>query len=183
MLTIGNFDGVHVGHQAILRLIVERARALGGESVLYTFEPHPRRVLQSEQSLRLLETFAQKMETLEAFGVDAVIAEPFDLAAYTKLNFGKNLYAAQFTVNEDYLAYDSTTLWGDLSYPTNQDAHKLRIAPVADVVAGTATWQRVACGTGAQISPQLGDGQRLVWLDTSLARTDVVTRASAAGTC
>jgi len=80
VLTIGNFDGVHVGHQAILRLIVERARALGGESVLYTFEPHPRRVLQSEQSLRLLETFTQKMETLEAFGVDAVIAEPFDLA-------------------------------------------------------------------------------------------------------
>ncbi len=48
VLTIGNFDGVHVGHQAILRLVVERARALGGESVLYTFEPHPRRVLQSE---------------------------------------------------------------------------------------------------------------------------------------
>ncbi|MFO0687634.1 MAG: bifunctional riboflavin kinase/FAD synthetase [Myxococcota bacterium] len=80
VLTIGNFDGVHVGHQEILRQIVERARARDGEAVLYTFEPHPRRVLQSEQALRLLETFEQKMETVEALGVDAVIAEPFDLA-------------------------------------------------------------------------------------------------------
>ena len=80
VLTIGNFDGVHLGHQAILELVISRAQALGGESVLYTFEPHPRRVLQSESGLRMLETFDQKAEALEALGVDAVIAEPFDLA-------------------------------------------------------------------------------------------------------
>jgi riboflavin kinase/FMN adenylyltransferase len=79
VLTIGNFDGVHLGHRAILDLVISRARALGGESVLYTFEPHPRRVLQSESGLRLLETFDQKIETLAALGLDAVIAEPFDL--------------------------------------------------------------------------------------------------------
>ena len=79
VLTIGNFDGVHRGHQAILDLVISRAQALEGESVLYTFEPHPRRVLQSEQSLRLLETFEQKAETLEALGVDVIVAEPFDL--------------------------------------------------------------------------------------------------------
>ncbi len=79
VLTIGNFDGVHLGHRAILDLVISRARALGGESVLYTFEPHPRRVLQSESGLRLLQTFDQKIETLAALGLDAVIAEPFDL--------------------------------------------------------------------------------------------------------
>lgn len=79
MLTIGNFDGVHLGHRAILDLVISRAKAVGGESVLYTFEPHPRRVLQSESGLRLLETFDQKMETLEALGLDVVIAEPFSL--------------------------------------------------------------------------------------------------------
>lgn len=79
VLTLGNFDGVHRGHQAILKLVIDRARALDGESVLYTFEPHPRRVLEAESNLRLLETFEQKVETLEYLGVDAVIAEPFDL--------------------------------------------------------------------------------------------------------
>ncbi len=78
VLTLGNFDGVHLGHQAILDLVIARARVLGGESILYTFEPHPRRVLQAESNLRLLDTFEQKVETLEQLGVDAVIAEPFD---------------------------------------------------------------------------------------------------------
>lgn len=80
ILTIGNFDGVHLGHRAILDLVIDRARALGGESVLYTFEPHPRRVLQAESDLRLLETFDQKAETLASLGLDALVAEPFDLA-------------------------------------------------------------------------------------------------------
>jgi riboflavin kinase/FMN adenylyltransferase len=108
VLTIGNFDGVHVGHQAILRLIVERARALGGESVLYTFEPHPRRVLQSERSLRLLETFAQKMETVEALGVDAVIAEPFDLAfaRVSPEEFIEQYVHARVAPVEVYVGYD-----------------------------------------------------------------------------
>ena len=79
VVTVGNFDGVHMGHQAILAKVIERAKALGGESVLYTFEPHPRRVLQPASDLRLLETFDQKMEVLESLGLDAVIAEPFDL--------------------------------------------------------------------------------------------------------
>jgi riboflavin kinase/FMN adenylyltransferase len=80
VLTLGNFDGVHLGHQAILKLVIDRAKALSGESILYTFEPHPRRVLQAESNLRLLDTFEQKVETLQNLGIDAVIAEPFDRA-------------------------------------------------------------------------------------------------------
>ncbi len=78
VLTLGNFDGVHLGHQAILALVIASAKARGGESILYTFEPHPRRVLQPESDLRLLDTFEQKVETLEGLGLDVVIAEPFD---------------------------------------------------------------------------------------------------------
>jgi riboflavin kinase / FMN adenylyltransferase len=108
VLTIGNFDGVHVGHQAILRKIVDRARALGGESVLYTFEPHPRRVLQSEKALRLLETFAQKMETLEQLGIDAVIAEPFDqaFAQVGPQEFIESYVHARVRPVEVYVGYD-----------------------------------------------------------------------------
>lgn len=108
VLTIGNFDGVHVGHQAILRMIVDRARALAGESVLYTFEPHPRRVLQSEKALRLLETFDQKMETLAALGVDAVIAEPFDqaFAQVSPEEFIQDYVHARVRPVEVYVGYD-----------------------------------------------------------------------------
>lgn len=108
VLTIGNFDGVHLGHQAIIRQVVSRARALEGESVLYTFEPHPRRVLGSEASLRLLETFEQKMETLAAFGVDAVIAEPFD-QAFAKVRpeeFVGEYVHARIRPVEVYVGYD-----------------------------------------------------------------------------
>lgn len=108
VLTIGNFDGVHVGHQVILKKIVDRARALDGESVLYTFEPHPRRVLQSEKSLRLLETFEQKMETLEALGIDAVIAEPFD-SAFARVSPGEFIEQyvhARVRPVEVYVGYD-----------------------------------------------------------------------------
>ncbi len=108
VLTIGNFDGVHVGHQAILRMIVDRARALSGESVLYTFEPHPRRVLQSEKALRLLETFDQKMETLAALGVDAVIAEPFDqdFARVSPEQFIEDYVHRRVRPVEVYVGYD-----------------------------------------------------------------------------
>ncbi len=108
VLTIGNFDGVHVGHQAILRQIIDRARALDGESVLYTFEPHPRRVLQSEKALRLLETFEQKMETLADLGLDAVIAEPFDqaFARVEPEEFIEDYVHARVRPVEVYVGYD-----------------------------------------------------------------------------
>lgn len=80
VLTIGNFDGLHVGHQAIMRTIVERARNLGGQAVVYTFDPHPRKVVQPDAAPRMLTTLAQKLEMLEALGVDVVVIEPFDLA-------------------------------------------------------------------------------------------------------
>ncbi|MCP4903643.1 MAG: bifunctional riboflavin kinase/FAD synthetase [bacterium] len=108
VLTIGNFDGVHRGHQAILDLVIERAHALEGESVLYTFEPHPRRVLQPDVDLRLLDTFEQKVETLEALGLDAVIAEPFDLA-FAKITpevFVEQLIHEQIRPVEVFVGYD-----------------------------------------------------------------------------
>ena len=108
VLTIGNFDGVHLGHQAILDLVISRAAALGGESVLYTFEPHPRRVLRSESDLRLLETFEQKIETLERLGLDAVVAEPFDLdfARTTPEQFVTEFVHEGIGPVEVYVGYD-----------------------------------------------------------------------------
>ena len=80
ILTIGNFDGLHLGHQTILDTVTGRARALGGESVLYTFDPHPRKVLQPDRGPELLVNLDQKVELLAAAGLDVLIVEPFDLA-------------------------------------------------------------------------------------------------------
>jgi riboflavin kinase/FMN adenylyltransferase len=79
-VTIGNFDGVHLGHRAILRTVVGRARDLGGESVVFTFDPHPRKVIGEGSGPGLLTTLEQKVELLDQAGVDAVVVEPFDLA-------------------------------------------------------------------------------------------------------
>jgi riboflavin kinase/FMN adenylyltransferase len=80
IVTIGNFDGIHLGHQAILKTVVERAHDLEGEAVVYTFDPHPRKVLRPEKAPALMTTLEQKLELLEGAGVDVVIVEPFTKA-------------------------------------------------------------------------------------------------------
>lgn len=77
VVTIGNFDGVHFGHQMIMALVKERANACGGTSVVYTFRPHPQIALNPEKNLSLLCTYDEKLELLESLGIDAVIEEPF----------------------------------------------------------------------------------------------------------
>jgi riboflavin kinase/FMN adenylyltransferase len=77
VLTVGNFDGIHRGHRAILDTVVARAHDLAGEAVVYSFEPHPRKVLQPDRAPRLLTTLEQKLELLEEAGVDVTIVEPF----------------------------------------------------------------------------------------------------------
>ena len=77
VLTIGNFDGVHLGHQEMLRRIVERARTLDAPSVVLTFDPHPARVLHPQRAPRLIQTLRQREEAIAALGVDALVVVPF----------------------------------------------------------------------------------------------------------
>ena len=79
-LALGNFDGVHLGHQAVLQQVQASARAGQARAVLVTFEPHPAEVLAPERRPRLLQTRRQKLAALEEAGVDAVLVLPFDLA-------------------------------------------------------------------------------------------------------
>ncbi len=66
IMSMGNFDGVHLGHQALLRRVVEEARAQGGSSVVMTFEPHPLKILAPERAPRLILTHKDKMRLLRA---------------------------------------------------------------------------------------------------------------------
>jgi phosphoribosyl 1,2-cyclic phosphate phosphodiesterase len=79
VLAIGNFDGIHLGHQAILRSTVERARALNAISTALTFDPSPRRVLRQETAPLSLSTNAQRMQWFNALGLETAVVLPFTL--------------------------------------------------------------------------------------------------------
>lgn len=78
IVTIGTFDGVHLGHQKIIKRLVELKQKQGGEIVLFTFDPHPRKILFPEQKdLKLITTTEEKCDILKQFGVDHVLVYPF----------------------------------------------------------------------------------------------------------
>lgn len=77
VLTIGSFDGVHQGHQAILASVVAEARKVGGESIVLTFEPHPRKIIQPDKPLGLLSSLDSKIEKISQAGIDHIVVVPF----------------------------------------------------------------------------------------------------------
>src|SRR5438876_1696321 len=80
VVSIGNFDGLHLGHQEILKTVVKRAKELGLRSVAMTFWPHPIRVLAPDRPLRLISTLDQKIRLIENAGIDMVFVAQFDSA-------------------------------------------------------------------------------------------------------
>ncbi|MGC1363242.1 MAG: bifunctional riboflavin kinase/FAD synthetase [Silvibacterium sp.] len=93
VLAIGNFDGVHRGHQAILSQVRQRAAQLGAKSVAVTFDPHPVRVLRPEQAPKLITPLAQKLDLLTATGIDATMVIPFtpEFSQLSALEFARNI--------------------------------------------------------------------------------------------
>jgi riboflavin kinase/FMN adenylyltransferase len=77
VLTLGVFDGLHLGHQLIIRTVVERAREAGAVPTVITFDPHPRAVLHPESAPPLLQTFDQKIEGFGVLGVEQTIVVHF----------------------------------------------------------------------------------------------------------
>lgn len=77
VLTLGNFDGVHLGHQAIFRMLIDCARKHNGTSVVFTFIPHPLRVIAPEIAPKLLSTYKDKIRMIENFGIDVIVCANF----------------------------------------------------------------------------------------------------------
>lgn len=80
VLSVGNFDGLHVGHQKILKSVRDRARAGGQSAAVITFDPHPMRVLTPERAPLMIQTLAQRLAGFERMGLDAALVLRFDLA-------------------------------------------------------------------------------------------------------
>ncbi len=78
VVTIGNFDGVHLGHREIFRRVVRRGQELGGPAVVYTFEPHPLKFLAPDRAPLLINTNQEKEVLIEASCIDVLIRAPFD---------------------------------------------------------------------------------------------------------
>src|SRR6187397_989144 len=77
VLTLGVFDGLHLGHQRIMQTVVEGARACGASATAITFDPHPRAVLHPESAPPLLQTFDQKIEAFGVLGIEQTIVVRF----------------------------------------------------------------------------------------------------------
>jgi phosphoribosyl 1,2-cyclic phosphate phosphodiesterase len=100
VLAIGNFDGIHLGHQAILGATVERARSLNAVSTALTFDPSPRKVLHPESAPSRLSTNAQRLEWFNALGLEAVLVLPFtlDLACLSPAEFVEQILVRDLRV-------------------------------------------------------------------------------------
>jgi riboflavin kinase/FMN adenylyltransferase len=103
--TIGNFDGVHLGHRKILEAVVARARQIGRASFVITFEPHPMAVLRPDHAPRRIQTLRQKEEEIEAIGVDALLVIPFtrDFSLIEPEEFVRSLLRGRLGASELYL--------------------------------------------------------------------------------
>jgi riboflavin kinase / FMN adenylyltransferase len=106
--TTGTFDGVHLGHRKILNQLVAKAKKVGGESVLLTFSPHPRIVLQPDVELELLSSENEKISLLEKTGIDHLIIHPFtrEFSRTQSLDFVREFLVNKIGVKHLVIGYD-----------------------------------------------------------------------------
>ncbi len=110
VITIGNFDGVHIGHQALFHTVIETADAMGGTSMAMTFDPHPVRVLKKNGHPPLITIYEQKVELIERTGIDVLIFIPFTMAfaAISAISFIQDLLIKKLGVKAIVVGNDYT---------------------------------------------------------------------------
>jgi riboflavin kinase/FMN adenylyltransferase len=109
IVTVGTFDGVHIGHRTILRRLSELAKSHDAESVLLTFWPHPRLVLfPDDNELKLLSTLNERIELLEQSGIDHLIIHPFsvDFSRITAVEYVRDILVKELNVSKLVIGYD-----------------------------------------------------------------------------
>jgi len=109
VVTIGTFDGVHLGHQEVISELKRISALSGGDSVVFTFEPHPRIIIApQEDSLRLLSTKKEKINLMEKIGIDHLVIFPFT-SEFSKLSYNefvKNILVGKMNIASLVVGYD-----------------------------------------------------------------------------
>ena len=170
VVTIGNFDGVHIGHQSLFHQVIQKAEAIGGTSIAITFEPHPLRVLSNNQQPPLITLYEQKKELMATTELDALICLPFTpaLAAVSARAFVEDLLVGRIGMR-------AIIVGSDYAFGRNRegDIHLLQaLGKELDYEVAVADWITTAHGDKDRISStrirqlvmagQLGDARRLL---------------------
>lgn len=108
MVTIGTFDGVHIGHRKILERLIASARTLDMQATLLTFFPHPRMVLQKDSGLKLLNTIEERTQILESLGLDCLVIHPFtrEFSRQTATAFVRDVLVSTLRARKVIIGYD-----------------------------------------------------------------------------
>ena len=108
VVSVGNFDGIHRAHRAVIDEIVRRARAAGAVSVVVTFDPHPARILRPDHTFKLLSPTSEKLRLLEATELDAVLLLPFsrDLSLMTPHQFAHDILKKHLHARDVHEGYN-----------------------------------------------------------------------------
>ena len=145
IVTIGNFDGVHAGHQAIFHQVRERAAQAGGTACVITFEPHPQKVLFPDREFFLLNHLEEKIDIIRACGINVMFCLPFtpEFAAQDPRAFVKEFLVDTLRAQEIYLGRDSRFGRGREGSPETLralgDAHGFRVTIVPPVTMNGMT--------------------------------------------
>lgn len=108
VLTIGTFDGVHQGHKAILQKVTENAKAVKGESVLITFDPHPRKLLFPHQPLGIITPLSQKLQLIADAGIQHIVVVPFtkEFSEFSAQQYIEDFLVKRFRPHSIVIGYD-----------------------------------------------------------------------------
>ena len=150
VITIGNFDGVHIGHQALFHEVIEKADSIDGTSIAMTFDPHPVRVLQKNNNPPLITLHEQKIELIERTGIEILICIPFtnQFASLSAENFIKSLLI-------DKIGMKAVVVGGDYTFGKNREGNLAVLksyAPQLGYEVIVADWIKTARNISDRIS-------------------------------
>jgi riboflavin kinase/FMN adenylyltransferase len=150
VITIGNFDGVHIGHQVLFHEVIEKADAIDGTSIAMTFEPHPMRVLKKNGHPALITLYEQKTELIERSGMEVLICIPFtkQFASLSAEDFIKNLLV-------DKIGMKAIIVGGDYTFGKNREGNLAVLKSFAsqlDYEVIVADWIKAARNVSNRIS-------------------------------
>lgn len=168
VITIGSFDGVHIGHQQIIKQINDLAKSIDGQSVLITFNPHPRLVLSKDaQNLKLLNTTDEKAALLELYDIDVLVVAPFskDFAGQSPDTYIQDFLVKNFQPKIIAIGYDhkfGKDRIGNISYLKKfEKEYDFKVVEISEQEIDNAIVSSTKIRT-ALANGQIGEAQKML---------------------